>query len=378
MPGIEVKLAYHKEMPMLNDKGIRTAINKGMIELYCEISDDQIQPGSLDIRIGRTHVFDLLSRRKYAEAMSKKSDVRTFDDIIKLEDILDNRKYCKNYPDKKDVSIIVPPFAVAEIYPHENISFNPNDFFLKYELRTSRARLGLKPWGKIMDADADGSYLSIINNNHLPIILYGQSKIASLFFNLNRPMRIGQGRHINSPRQIAKLLPEFSDGNSITPEGYVIFRVGKEAVTFKEFVEGGVIDTAKNIDDTFYEKHDLSKGYVLLKDTSAIVQLTPNVRLPPNIGIMLMHRPPYHMDMLQYGLMFADRNQVNAGWIDQGYNGGVNAHPFSYMENRLLKEGDILAYGVLYKYNSDSKRVYGDKTLNSHYQNSSGATTSKS
>jgi len=380
MVGIEVKLTYPVRLPMLNDKGIKTAIDRGLIKISNKISEDQLQPGSLDVRIGRTYVFDNDSQAKYVEEISKVANRKKFD-LTKLDSIQDSRKYGKYYPDKKDTPIIIPPNAFAEIYPHEQISVNNKDFVLRYQLRTSRGRLGLQSWSEAPTVDNKGFYFSVKNTNPIPMKLYSQSKFANLFFQLQRRMRIGHGKNITNPKDIAKLLPEFADNNSITPEGYVLFRIGKEAVTLNNIAGDevlGIIDTAKTIDSKFYEKHDLTKGYILPKAVSAIVQLTPKVNLPKNVGIMLLHDPPYSMEIHQYGFLFTDSTRVKSGWVDQGYVGGLNGQPISYMFPKFLKEGTVIAFGLVYQYNSDSDSAYGDSNLNSHYQNSSGATTSRS
>jgi deoxycytidine triphosphate deaminase len=365
---INVQLARVPTYPMLNDRGIQKALDKGLIKLSTEISDDQLQPGSLDARIGEVYVFDDESRIAISNEMMKITSP------IELDNYEASRDNAKFYPDEKGRRIIVPPNAFVEMYFHEKPSFNIKDFMLSYEFRSSRGRLGLKPMS-IYPKSENGYYIEATNANSNEIILYGQDKFANLFFNLQRRMRLDHGKALINPNIIKKLLPEFAKQNLITSQGYVMFRVGKEAKTFKR---GKIIDTVKSIDDTFYDTHDLSKGYILNKDTPAIVQLTPNVSLPPDLGIMLLHRIPFHTNMQQYGFAIADFNQVNAGWVDQGYNGAITAHPVYYLRPRLLKEGDVFCFGMVYKYNTDSDRAYGSKSLGSHYQGSKGATTAKS
>jgi len=386
---IEVQLARVPAYPILNDRGIKKALDKRLIRLSTEISDDQIQPGSLDARIGEVYVFDDESRIAISEQMSKITSP------IELDAYEAPRSVAKFYSDEKGKPIIIPPRAFAEIYFHEKISFSITDFNLSYELRSSRGRLGLKPHsayprmeilhGIEIINDEHGmyafpkvevsNYVEVTNVNNDNIILYGHDKFANIFFNLQRRMRLDQGKAVWNPRMVKKLLPEFAKQNMITPEGYLIFKIGKEAKTFKR---GKVIDTAHSIDDSFYDTHDLSKGYVLNTETPAIVQLTPNVALPANLGIRLLHRIPFHSNMQQYGFAIADFNQVNAGWVDQGYKGAITAHPVYYMRPRLLREGDVFCFGMVYKFNTDSDRVYGTRNLGSHYQNSKGATTAKS
>jgi len=373
---IDIQLARILAQPMLNDRGIKKALARGKIKIYTEISDDQIQPGSLDARIGETYIFDNESMIAVNKEISKITSLKKldFDAFMKLDAYESSRDKAKFYPDKEGIPIIIPPHALAEIYFHEKISFDRIDFDLTYELRSSRGRLGLKPDSKYPKIDKS-YFVEIRNANNDDIILYGQNKFANLFFNVQRRLHLDKGRVITNPKRLKKLLPEFAEKNLITSEGYVMFEVGKVAKTFKP---GRVIDTAYPIDESFYDIHDLSKGYILNKDTPAIVQLAPDVSLPKNIGIMLTHRIPFHSNMQQYGFAIADYNQVNAGWVDQGYNGALTGHPVYFMMSRLLKEGKIFSFGVVYEFNTDSDRAYGDMSLKSHYQHSTGATTAKS
>ncbi len=365
---IDIQLARISVAPMLNDKGILQALDKGLIKLKTEISDDQLQPGSLDARIGEVYVFDDESREKYNYKMTNITSLK------ELDNYEPSRAHAKFYPDKLGQKIIIPPNAFAEIYLHEKPTFSNKDFHLSYELRSSRGRLALKPWSQYPKKDKS-YYIELTNVNNENIILYGQDKFANLFFNLQRKMRLNQGRAVLNPDKVKMLLPEFAEQNLITEQGYVVFKVGKEAKTFSR---GRDIDTSKSIDNSFYNTHDLSKGYILNTQTPAIVSLTPNINLPANLGIKLLHRIPFHTNMQQYGFAIADFNQVNAGWVDQGYNGAITAHPIYFMRPRILKEGDTFCFGILYQYNSDANRAYGSESLKSHYQNSTGATTSKS
>jgi len=80
----------------------------------------------------------------------------------------------------------------------------------------------------------------------------------------------------------------------------------------------------------------------------------------------------------EHGFGVADCLNVSAGWVDPGYSGHITAHPIRYKIPRLLKKGDTFAYGVLYYYPKGVRRKYGEKSLDSHYQNSHGVTSYRS
>jgi deoxycytidine triphosphate deaminase len=351
--GIDIVLSRFPGMTMLNDNGIHEAIGKEMLKISPSIKDDQIQPGSFDVTIGDVFVFDDEYRRSKADANG----------FISIKDEPD-RNGCKHYDDKKDNPILLPPRSYAEIYFHETI--HAKDIDLTYELRSSRGRLHLFPNSIHPELDEFGMYVGVYNLNPNPMILYGQSKFASLFFHPRY-----ETEHMGGP--VVQKMPGLED--IMTPEGYVEFRAGKEMKTFKAHE---TIDTAKSLTEEYYDTHDLTNGFVLEKDVPSIIQLTPSVELPADLGIRLLHQIPFHSSMQEHGFLVADWHQVNAGWVDQGYKGSITAHKIKLFDRKLIKEGDIVCYGVLYAFNTKSRRAYGDAGLNSHYQGSTGATGSKS
>ncbi|MGV8150933.1 MAG: hypothetical protein ACP5NV_04345 [Candidatus Woesearchaeota archaeon] len=366
---MNIRLSRYPDFRALNDKGIREAISDNHIVISPEITDDQIQPGSLDVRIGEVYLYDDEVRREYNNLLKKARNSTEIKEIGEL-----TRKYAKYFPNIKDQPITITPGNFAEICLHEDILFDKKEFFITNELRSGRGKIALRPYKMFLDYEDNKLSIGIWCVNKNPVIIYGQDKFANLFFNLRGNSKYSHGAAIHDADKVAELFPEFEKLGLITNEGYLVFKLGKELLTFKD---NTIIDT-RNPGELYY-KHDLSKGYSLKINEPSIAQLFPEVNLPGNVGLLLLHRIPFHQQTINdYSFQTTDCHQVNAGWIDQGYKGNITAHPFRDMNSEILFEGKIFCFGQVYLYDSYSQRFYGDKSLGSHYQNSSGVTGSKS
>ncbi len=366
---VSLRLSRYPEFSILNDKGISEAINSGHIVIFPSLTNDQLQPGSLDGRIGDVYLYDEEVRKEYYALQEKARNAKELLEVGEL-----TRKYAKYYPNTKDLPITIPPGSFAEICIHESISFDRKEFFLTHELRSGRGRIALNPISILLDYENNEHSVGVHNINKNPIIIYGQDKFTNIFFNLQRDSPYSHGHTVHNPEIVAKLFPEFEKQHLIAEEGYLLFRLGRDILTFKKDV---IIDT-RNPGD-IYEKHDLSKSYKLEMHAPSIVSLTPEVRLPANIGLLLLHNIPFHQQSIkEHPLITTDLHQANAGWVDQGYNGSLTAHPIRNANSAYLEEGMIFCCAQVYLFDSDSNRSYGDKSLGSHYQNSKGASHSKS
>src|SRR3989344_2643655 len=115
---------------ILSDRGIRRAIKKGRIRVS-NFEDTQIQPASLDLRIGKTAVFD-------KEAMRQSGEEANSLDAWRRMEYEPSDKFAVKYPDRSNIKINVPSGAYVEFTPHERVE---SEHPMKFELRSSRGRL---------------------------------------------------------------------------------------------------------------------------------------------------------------------------------------------------------------------------------------------
>lgn len=333
---------------VLSDRGIKAAITNGDISLNLR-TEKQIQPASLDLSIGRVLVYD-------SEAMIK--GARTQNKLTFLEALAHepSQEFAKEYPNTEGMPIDLPAGCFAEIYFNEQLrSVHPTSI----DLRSSRGRLSLQ----LKSLDHECAH--IWNHNPNTIRLYGRTPFAQVFFH---PIDKSDGHIVSDPKEaeaIAKQLQLKSFGP------YVVFEIGDHAYRTRKT---GLIDTKSTREDQ-YETLSTDKLEVGARET-IIVQLQPRISLPADIGIKILHEIPYahpsgnfHPDV---NLFFMESRSANAGWVDPGYQGNATAHIRPTKFERLLRKGDPVALGVLFKFNKPVERPYGSKDLGSHYQNSTG------
>ena len=164
---------------ILSDKGIEQALDKGLIKIDKNIKDDQLQPASLDVRIGSVRIWDDEAKRKegeYFEIQQKKGNL----------DLEPGIKFSKFIEYEEGKAFDVPPNAHIEIRILEDIKFDYEDIFAFYDLKSSRGRMSFLNYTvPMLDKDEKGYYISLINKNPNPVRLYCGDKFAQLFFSLN-------------------------------------------------------------------------------------------------------------------------------------------------------------------------------------------------
>ena len=331
---------------VMSDRGIRQALEQGRL-IVDPLTDDQIQPASLDVRIGQVRVYDHEAMAKAAEQLSRMPPAAA----VNYEP---TTEFAKTYPDEDDIPIDIPPGTFAEVFFHEKIQHD-SAITLQVDLRSSRGRLGLQLTSTYLEHDAQGTYVSLWNWNPNTIRLYGRTKFAQLFIHTNEP----------------------SDGVVCCDE-YLPFHLGDHVYKFRQI---GILDTKqKTPDEVLYEKLS-TESVTIRKHEPTIVQLLPEVKIPANFGLKILHKIPYcqnpgHMrpDPEMMGL---ETMCANAGWVDPGYEGKITGHPMRTKFPVTLKKGDFIALGVVFAYAQSVLRPYGRSDLGSHYQKSDG-TTSKS
>jgi deoxycytidine triphosphate deaminase len=355
-------------MLLLNDSGIEDAIEKGLIKINPKPSKEQIQPATLDARIGKAKLYD-------SEVMEKTA--RWYNNLSwkKAVHCEPTDQFAKKFSGAKNEPFDIPSKSLAEIYFHEKIKFAFEDYYVLPELRSSMGRLGLSLINQRIEKDGFGrQYVSIYNNNPNTIRLYGQNRFVQLFFHPNRD-DIPHSGHIVTDASEAKDITSKISNELQTFGAYLVFKLGDYVLQFRENI--GIIDTKQKYEDfALYEKYETKNKFALNPGNSMIAQLTPKLKLPGDIGVQLLHKMPYCQ---RPGFLSPDPRQilledhrVNAGWVDPGYEGNVTAHPIVRKWRIDVKKGDDIAFGLIYRYTTPSKRLYGSRELSSHYQKSTG------
>lgn len=360
---------------LLHDVGIRNAISKGWIR--GSFPDSNIQPASLDVRNLKVRVYDDDVRQKIHSMIPDFANPKDalmffendFDDVV--TDVAP-----KIYEGFLDQKIPIPPGAMAEIFVDLE-SYDEHIFSTSVDLRSSRGRIHLDLASKTFQKDPEGYlYLPVNNLSFKTINLYGQDKFAQVFFH-PFDKNYSCGEIVDNPEDAMELAKLVFKSMPRMLGSYVIFDAAEKLNKFRNELE--FIDTkVKQSKEELYEELDLVNGAYLKYGDATIVTLDPEMKLPGNIGIQILHDVPYYQT---HGLTGIDSNILNlphtsckAGWVDPGYEGRVTAHP-TIKRNMILKKGYPLAFGRFFKYYTNVDRTYGSKDLGSHYQGSDGSTS---
>jgi len=332
---------------VLSDRGIRESLDNGRLKVD-DFEDNQVQPVSLDLRIGEVSVFDAGYRMLEVDRM--------YGAGLDYEPSSDG---AIDYPDEAGRRISIPPRSWVEIRPHENIE---TDFGTRVDLRSSRGRLGLK-----IESFQDG-VLSIRNYNPNTVRLYGRTPFAQMFFHPESNLGGRIVSDVEEVRSIGKLLGVDTYGP------YLLFQLGEHAFRFKG-TEYGVVDTRKSDDKSYYDQVEI-KDLFVPPGEMVVAQLEPRIEVPNNIAIQLIDTP-YVQNSFNLRpddrLLFCESARSNAGFIDPEYNGNVTVHLRNTKWPDFYNRGDDVVLGVVSSFDKPVLRGYGHPELNSHYQGSKGS-----
>jgi deoxycytidine triphosphate deaminase len=342
-------------MRVLHDGGIRQAIKSGLIQSDKAIPDSQIQPGSLDVRIGQVKVYDKEVMRKNV----------LFYDKYGTEP---GDRFAIRYPDAQGRRILIPPGSFFEVYFHEELDCP--DYDLSFELRSSRGRLAIQPTSGIgrVEEDAESRrFVSLWNKNPDPIILYGQTPFLQLFFHPHDDVPY-DGEVVTDRARIREISDLIFDSPVDFLNGFAVLTAGEHVIKLKQTYFP--LDTNEKNED-HYEKISLENPVFIGQDEPYICQVAPKMKLPPTIGVQILRSIPF-LQGHDLPMFMHDNHCVNAGWVDAGYDGHATAHLYRGVLPTELKKGDPVALAIIYEYLTPVERPYGSKELNSHYQNSKG------
>ena len=355
---------------ILSEKGIKEAIAEGKIKIDPSPDEEQFQPSSLDVKVGSARIFDDEVRWRYYEDCKRREtgDPR-HDMLIREEGIPDS--YGKFVPDERDALLRLTHSSVTDIFFHEKITFNPEEYWMSVDLRSSRGRLGLSPRLEIPVRQEDGRYcLEVRSYNPNPLLLYGHSKFAQVFFHPKKSE--GDGYLVNDPREALKIAKKVCEGPFTMDGFFLVLDLGDWI--WRCLPGSGEIDTKENT-NTYYEQIPTHWPLEITNKDSTIAPLVPSVNLPEDIGIRLFHEKHYHASHNErYFFPYDERFDLNAGWGDPGYHGNLTAHPRTIHYPRILVRGRPVCYAAFYRYKKNRVgKVYGSETTNSHYQHSEGS-----
>ena len=185
------------------------------------------------------------------------------------------------------------------------------------------------------------------------------------------------GYIVTDPQEAARIASTICKGNYEMYGPYVLLTVGDKVMRFKKNI--GAIDTVKKrAKDEVYDTFDTESSVMLSPGESVISQLHPQLELPADVGLQILHHvPAVHHGIGMIGpdpsLLQIDNHSANAGWVDPGYEGFVTAHPIRRKFRDLLYKGKPIALGLIYKYDFPVEVPYGSEILGSHYQGSKGS-----
>ncbi len=338
-------------MRVLNDHGIHDALSRGLVKVDKELEEEQFQPNTLDVRIGKVKIYDYNNREP-------------IEGVIDPDDILPTNIIS----DKKDAEIILPGNSFAEIYLHEIIDFDKNDYMLGVDLRSSRGRNGLSLVNQHIEKDKEGNvFLPVRNLNPNPVKLYGHERFAQLFFYVVNNELPADGHVVGDVNEARGLCDALSDDVIKLEHNYILLNVGSRLLRYKTGV--GMIDTRKQ-----YEEEELfnvrGEGtFTLSPGDVYILELEPELHVPDDMGISLLHQMPYKQRsgllVPDPTLFFLESHRLNAGWVDSGYSGKVTAHPQRINTMGAYETGHPIVLGMIYKYDNAARRSYGDSELGS-------------
>ena len=309
-----------------------------------DLTEEQIQPNTIDVRIGEVRVYNCNSRQVSPDKVEP--------DAV--------------YAGEKDEPIVIPSRSFAEIDVYDKIRFDSDKYIMDIELRSGRGRLQLTPSANMNFMNVGmGNGMNVFNMNPNDIVLYGQDRFAQAFFNSSNGTS-ADGQIINNPDEIRAIAERCGVGN-IGP--YLKLMPGKKILKYKEI--GGIDTRKKYSHEELFEERGLP--YRIGSCEQVLMQSAEEINVPNNIGVRLLRRFPTIQQSCLTGpdirVFTPLRFVVNSGWVDSGYKGKIMMQPLARLEC-ILGEIEPTCLGIVYKYDKDISKPYdgnytGGKILNS-------------
>lgn len=356
----------------LTDRGIRQAIERGMLEFDPPLEERQIQPASVDL------FFDKI------------------EELWPLDELLDYNMHVAGAR-RNEIS----PKSEVELRTTQRMQWaEPLSF--KTELRSSLRRLAchVRMHGWTMMGHKNRIHVEMINPGNVSIRLSPGDKIAQLLFYFRREPGVGyheaglsgfedvargfyelekidHGHLVGSYERARKLIDEgffsVTPGAKIDELGRLKVHAGKTASVLRKNV---LVDfsSKSDISDCFEE---VKLPYRLMPGEHIVIVTNERLKLSKHIG---MHFYDHLVDSdreislltAQTERLVADRAlwHIPDGWVDPGYKGVFTRQPKTYYPaGVVINEGDVLGHGLIIFYPKGVERPYGSQELGSHYQN---------
>lgn len=353
---------------LLNDRGIRRAVSRGHMTM--DVSDEQIQPASIDLRIGSARVYDDEARERFNNHIASLSPEEAMKEQDSDDMMLD---YARETPDSEGHRIIVPPRACIEAFLHDKVSFDMKRYSLSIDLKSTMGRLGMRLNTRVILHDKEGDYIQALNFNPNALVLYSHSRFAQLFIHPRRKNH-SNGYIVTDSGEAEETASKICKSDYAMLDNFIIFTLGASVFTYKSI---GEIDTARKYsEDELYDIHDTNRLFIQQPGDMIIAHLRPRLELPADVGVKLISEIPSDYRPLFQGqpMFFSLDSQVtNAGWVDPGYKGSVTAQSVRAFARGRLSRGEPVALGLICKYKEPADNPYGSAALGSHYQGSEQA-----
>lgn len=350
----------------LSDRGIKQAVEQGLLSFNPSLEDRQIQPASIDLLL---------------------------DEVVDYFPIPEHGMKDWKMPEE---DFLIPAHSTAELKSTQWLAFAEALRFHS-ELRSSLRRLSCYIDNKgatTLDMESQRLSAAVVNPSGIDIKLHSGDKIAQLLFCFNKFPLIGESYDMEyertyrllcevdcgcvvSTREAKRLLSEgyFSMPNAKFWRGMLEVHAGSKARVLRKSLR---IDfsNSKDISDAF---EDVKLPYLLRPGEHIVVETRENFELSPHIGIhfrdyTLGSRRGFFPRMKCFERMNADflwLGDIPDGWVDPGYKGILTRQPKTFYEKGvLIRPGQLLGHGTIIFFPNGVERPYGSEGLGSHYQNS--------
>ena len=184
-------------MAILSDKDIKKYLKQGKIGIEPLLYEKQIQPSSVDMRLGDEFKVFKVIRKPY----------------IDPKDGEDISSYMESNKKKKDDAFIIHPneFALATTLEYVKV---PDDLVARVEGRSSMGRLGvtMHVTAGFIDPGFEGKItLEISNIGSMPVALYPGQRVCQIVFEtMTSPSEIPYGHPDRNSKYMGQMRPESS------------------------------------------------------------------------------------------------------------------------------------------------------------------------
>ena len=184
-------------MAILSDKDIRKYLEEGKIEIKPILDEKQIQPSSVDMRLGDEFKVFKVIRKAYIDPKDE-DDISSYMEEVKVP--------------QGEAFIIHPnEFALATTAEYVKI---PDDLVARVEGRSSMGRLGvtMHVTAGFIDPGFEGNItLEISNIGAMPVALYPGQRVCQIVFEtMTSPAEVPYGHPSRNSKYMGQTRPESS------------------------------------------------------------------------------------------------------------------------------------------------------------------------